>query len=100
MSYLFLSCTEKHDTVGGLNVIYSIDSNGNPVYGAADPAIEMNGKIYDGEWSIKGDVLSPTYGLQNSNTPDYINYETPSEHALFNKTAYEFISAKIQTYYK
>lgn len=90
----------KHDTVGGLNVIYSIDSNGNPVYGAADPAIEMNGKIYDGEWSIKGDVLSPTYGLQNSNTPDYINYETPSEHALFNKTAYEFISAKIQTYYK
>ncbi|WP_244939707.1 hypothetical protein [Acinetobacter guerrae] len=91
----------KHDKVGGLNVIYSVDSNGNAVFSfGADPAIEKDGKIYDGEWSIKGDILSPTYGLQNSNTPDYINYETPSEHALFNKTAYEFISAQIQTYYK
>lgn len=91
----------KKDKVSGLNVIYSVDSNGNAVFSfGADPGIEKGGKVYDGEWKIKGDVISPTYGLQSNNPSNYIDYETPSEHALFNKTAYEFISTQIQTYYK
>ena len=92
----------KHDKFANLNVIYSIDSNGNPVYGAADPAIEMNGKIYDGEWNIKGDILSPNYGLKTNygNGFDVENFDSKGDYAFYNKTAYEFISAQIQTYYK
>ncbi len=53
----------KFDTVAGYNVTYSVDSAGNQIYsGGKDPAIEMNGKIYDGEWQVKGNVVSETYG--------------------------------------
>ena len=42
---------------------YFVDSAGNPIFdNGKDPAIEMNGKIYDGEWQVKGNVISETYG--------------------------------------
>lgn len=81
-----------------MNVIYSVDSNDNPLYGADDPAIEMNGKIYDGEWNIKGNILSTNYGVPTNDGFPY--NDVSGQHSFFNKAAYEFISAQIQTYYK
>ncbi len=60
---LYPKAKYKFDTVAGYNVTYSVDSAGNQIYsGGKDPAIEMNGKIYDGEWQVKGNVVSETYG--------------------------------------
>lgn len=83
-----------------MNVIYSVDSNDNPLYGADDPAIEMNGKIYDGEWYIKGDIFSSNYGLATNNQYGHVNHELPNDYVFFNKSSYDFISSQIQTYYK
>lgn len=88
----------KYDKIAGLNVIYHVDSNGNPAYSGADPAIEMNGKIYDGEWNIKGNILSTNYGVPTNDGFPY--NDVSGQHSFFNKAAYEFISAQIQTYYK
>lgn len=89
----------KFDTVGGYNVTYSVDSAGNQIYsGGKDPAIEMNGKIYDGEWQVKGNVVSETYG--EPATMWTTNYESKGEFALYNKASYDFIASHIQTYYK
>ena len=93
--------TYKHKKakISGLNVIYSVDSNDNPLYGADDPGIEMNGKIYDGEWYIKGDIFSENYGLA-TNIYGHVNHELPNDYVFFNKSSYDFISSQIQTYYK
>lgn len=87
------------DTVAGYNVTYSVDSAGNQIYsGGKDPAIEMNGKIYDGEWQVKGNVVSETYG--EPAIMSTTNYQTKGKFALYNKASYDFIAAQIQTYYK
>lgn len=89
----------KKDKIGSLNVIYSVDSNNNAVFSfGADPAIEKDGKIYDGEWYIKGDVLSSNYGIPSKDGFD--NNDSSGEHTLFNKVSYNFISTEIQKYYK
>lgn len=94
------SFKHKKAKISGLNVIYSVDSNDNPLYGADDPAIEMNGKIYDGEWYIKGDIFSSNYGLATYNQYGHVNHELPNDYVFFNKSSYDFISSQIQTYYK
>ncbi|MFI8126823.1 hypothetical protein [Acinetobacter sp. ABJ-A23_2] len=89
----------KFDTVAGYKVTYFVDSAGNPIYdNGKDPAIEMNGKIYDGEWQVKGNVISETYGAPP--TTWNTNYQSKSDFALFNKTSYDFLATQIQTYYK
>lgn len=96
---LYPTVKYKFDTVAGYNVTYSVDSAGNQIYsGGKDPAVEMNGKIYDGEWQVKGNVTSETYG--EPATMWTINYETKGEFALYNKASYDFIASHIQTYYK
>ncbi|MFW2780754.1 hypothetical protein ACN6QF_21770, partial [Acinetobacter baumannii] len=76
-----------------------VDSAGNPIFdNGKDPAIEMNGKIYDGEWQVKGNVISETYGAPP--TTWNTNYQSKSEFALYNKASYDFLVAQIQTYYK
>ena len=51
---------------------YFVDSAGNPIFeNGKDPAIEMNGKIYDGEWQVKGNVVSETYGAPSNFIPNY-----------------------------
>ncbi|MFX5772713.1 hypothetical protein ABTE01_19215, partial [Acinetobacter baumannii] len=88
----------KFDTVAGYKVTYFVDSAGNPIFeNGKDPAIEMNGKIYDGEWQVKGNVISETYGAPSNFIP---NYHTKGEFALYNKASYDFITAQIQAYYK
>ncbi|WP_228146116.1 hypothetical protein [Acinetobacter sp. ANC 4648] len=42
----------KKDNFGGVNVIYAIDKTIEKYVYAVDPAVEMNGKIYDTEWVI------------------------------------------------
>lgn len=89
----------KFDTVSGYKVTYFVDSADNPMFdNGKDPAIEMNGKIYDGEWQVKGNVLSETYGAPP--TTWNTNYQSKSDFALFNKASYDFLAAQIQTYYK
>lgn len=89
----------KFDTVAGYKVTYFVDSADNPMFdNGKDPAIEMNGKIYDGEWQVKGNVLSETYGAPP--TTWNTNYQSKSEFALFNKASYDFLAAQIQSYYK
>jgi len=96
---LYPNFNYKFDTVAGYNVTYSVDSAGNPIYdNGKDPAIEMNGKIYDGEWQVKGNVISETYGAPP--TTWNTNYQAKSDFALYNKASYDFIAAQIQTYYK
>ncbi|HCA5285613.1 TPA: hypothetical protein MW252_001696 [Acinetobacter nosocomialis] len=89
----------KFDTVSGYKVTYFVDSAGNQIYsGGKDPAVEMNGKIYDAEWQVKGNVTSETYG--EPATMWTTNYEPKGEFALYNKASYDFLVAQIQTYYK
>ncbi|MBP1483064.1 hypothetical protein [Acinetobacter nosocomialis] len=96
---LYPKANYKFDTVAGYNVTYSVDSAGNQIYsGGKDPAIEMNGKIYDGEWQVKGNVVSETYG--EPAIMSTTNYETKGKFALYNKASYDFLVAQIQTYYK
>lgn len=92
--------TYKQTNIAGYNVIYPVDNNDNPVYGAGDPAVEMNGKIYDGEWIIKGDILSSDYGAPTNNSYGYVNHDLANEETYFNKTGFDFIKDQIQTYYK
>ncbi len=96
---LYPKAKYKFDTVAGYNVTYSVDSAGNQIYsGGKDPAIEMNGKIYDGEWQVKGNVVSETYG--EPAIMSTTNYQTKGKFALYNKASYDFLAAQIQTYYK
>ncbi|MBO8208656.1 hypothetical protein [Acinetobacter nosocomialis] len=96
---LYPKAKYKFDTVAGYNVTYSVDSAGNQIYsGGKDPAVEMNGKIYDAEWQVKGNVTSETYG--EPATMWTTNYEPKGEFALYNKASYDFLVAQIQTYYK
>ncbi|NUG12925.1 hypothetical protein HUN13_15185 [Acinetobacter seifertii] len=96
---LYQNFNYKFDTVAGYKVTYFVDSAGNPIYdNGKDPAIEMNGKIYDGEWQVKGNVISETYGAPS--TTSNTNYQSKSDFALFNKASYDFLVAQIQTYYK
>lgn len=88
----------KFDTVGGYNVTYPVDSTGNQIYdGGKDPAIEMNGKIYDGEWQVKGNVTSETYGVPSNSIT---NYQARGKFALYNKASYDFIVEQLKSYYK
>lgn len=96
---LYPNFNYKFDTVAGYKVTYFVDSAGNPMFdNGKDPAIEMNGKIYDGEWQVKGNVLSETYGAPP--TTWNTNYQSKSDFALFNKASYDFLAAQIQSYYK
>ncbi|QUV70408.1 hypothetical protein [Acinetobacter baumannii] len=96
---LYPNFNYKFDTVAGYKVTYFVDSAGNPIFdNGKDPAIEMNGKIYDGEWQVKGNVISETYGAPP--TTWNTNYQSKSEFALYNKASYDFLVAQIQTYYK
>ncbi|CAI3127658.1 hypothetical protein MWMV8_MWMV8_00728 [Acinetobacter calcoaceticus] len=88
----------KFDTVAGYNVTYPVDSAGNQIYdGGKDPAIEMNSKIYDGEWQVKGNITSETYGAPSNSIN---NYQPRGKFALYNKASYDFIAKQLQTYYK
>ncbi|KHO14967.1 hypothetical protein NT90_13050 [Acinetobacter baumannii] len=96
---LYPNFNYKFDTVAGYKVTYFVDSAGNPMFdNGKDPAIEMNGKIYDGEWQVKGNVISETYGAPS--TTSNTNYQSKSDFALYNKASYDFLVAQIQTYYK
>ncbi|PSE43722.1 hypothetical protein C7G91_06160 [Acinetobacter nosocomialis] len=96
---LYPNFNYKFDTVAGYKVTYFVDSAGNPMFdNGKDPAIEMNGKIYDGEWQVKGNVISETYGAPS--TTSNTNYQSKSDFALFNKASYDFLVAQIQSYYK
>ncbi|MCX5466747.1 hypothetical protein [Acinetobacter nematophilus] len=76
----------KKDTMGGLNVLYAINSNtGKYVYGI-DPIVEMKGNLYNTEWAIPGNFIQ------------YISdYETGQEvnELYFNKTAIQTIADAI-----
>lgn len=88
----------KFDSVGGYNVTYFVDNAGNQIYdGGKDPAVEMNGKIYDGEWQVKGNITSETYGVPSNSIT---NYQARGKFALYNKASYDFIVGQLQTYYK
>jgi hypothetical protein len=86
----------KIKKVFNLNVAYTVDANGNDIYTGADPAIEKDGKIYDGEWDMKGDIISPNYG---ENIDTWVNYESKGSYALFNKAGHDFITQQILAYY-
>jgi len=86
----------KIKKVFNLNVAYTVDANGNDIYTGADPAIEKDGKIYDGEWDMKGDIISPNYG---ENIGTWVNYESKGSYALFNKAGHDFITQQILAYY-
>ena len=86
----------KIKKVFNLNVAYTVDTNGNDIYTGADPAIEKDGKIYDGEWDMKGDIISPNYG---ENIDAWVNYESKGSYALFNKAGHDFITQQILAYY-
>ncbi|MFW1798575.1 hypothetical protein ACG9YX_00795 [Acinetobacter nematophilus] len=76
----------KKDTMGGLNVLYAINSTtGKYVYGI-DPIVEMKGNLYNTEWAIPGNFIQ------------YISdYETGQEvnELYFNKTAIQTIADAI-----
>jgi hypothetical protein len=55
----------KKDVFGGLNVIYAIDKATSQYVYAVDPAVEMNGKIYDTEWMIPGNRLEYDNSYEN-----------------------------------
>ncbi|WP_448761783.1 hypothetical protein [Acinetobacter tandoii] len=85
--------------VFNLNVAYTVDTKGNPAFEAgADPAIEKGGKIYDGEWDFKGDVLTLKYDLYLNG--ELVNYESKGSYALFNKSSFEFIAQQIKNNYQ
>ncbi|EOR09556.1 hypothetical protein [Acinetobacter tandoii] len=86
----------KIKKVFNLNVAYTVDTNGNDIYTGADPAIEKDGKIYDGEWDMKGDIISPNYGEKIGT---WVNYESKGSYALFNKAGHDFITQQILAYY-
>jgi hypothetical protein len=86
----------KIDKMFNLNVAYTVDTNGNSIYTGADPAIEKDGKIYDGEWDMKGDIISPNYG---ENIGTWVNYESKGSYTLFNKAGHDFITQQILAYY-
>jgi len=95
---LYPNFNYKFDTVGGYNVTYFVDNAGNQVYdGGKDPAVEMNGKIYDAEWQVKGNITSETYGVPSNSIT---NYQARGKFALYNKASYDFLAAQIQSYYK
>lgn len=89
----------KKDIFGGYKVAYPADENGNMIYlGNIDQPIEKDGKIYSGEWIIKGDILSINYGISKNNSSPA---QMPTgDYTLYNKTTYDFITKQIQTYYK
>ncbi|UOG16962.1 hypothetical protein [Acinetobacter sp. PK01] len=90
--------TYKIGKVSNLDVAYSVDSSGNPLYEAgADPAISKDGKIYDGEWDVKGDILSPEYGMIFNG--ELVNYDSKGSYTLFNKSSFEFIAQQIKNNY-
>ena len=94
-----LNYNYKIDKISNLDVAYSVDAAGNPVYEAgADPAIKKDGKIYDGEWDVKGDILSPEYGMLLNG--ELVNYESKGSFTLFNKSSFEFISQQIKNNYQ
>jgi len=86
----------KQDTVAGYKVAYNVDEKGNELYyPGADPALEKDGKIHDGQWNGKGNVISPTYGGSA-----YESFSEKGRYAYMNASSYEFIRKQIQTYYK
>lgn len=88
----------KFDTISGYNVTFPVDIAGNQVYdGGKDPAIEMNSKIYDGEWQVKGNITSETYGVPSNSIT---NYQARGKFALYNKVSYDFIVEQLKFYYK
>ena len=48
----------------------------------------MNGKIYDGEWQVKGNVISETYGAPP--TTWNTNYQSKVNLLLYNKAMLTF----------
>lgn len=85
-------------SVFGLNVAYTVDANGNAIYhGGSDPAIEKDGNIYDGEWQVKGDLVSPSYGAVSQNMD---NFDAKGKHAYLNASSYQFMREQILNYYK
>lgn len=80
--------TWKKEIFAGLNVAYVIDKNTNQYIYPVDPLVEMNGKVYNTEWLIPGDVLK----YSNS-------YETGQEvtDTYFNKTAIQTLADAINS---
>ncbi|WP_139850553.1 hypothetical protein [Acinetobacter pullicarnis] len=86
----------KKGSVSGFNVAYSVDDNGNELYyPGADPAMEKDGKIHDGQWNGKGNVISPSYG-----GTAYESFSEKGRYAYLNASSYEFIRDQIQAAYQ
>lgn len=87
------------DSVFGFNVTYVVNDKNQPIYSAgADPAIEMEGKIHDAEWQVKGDLISTSYGAPDEKFSE--NYSAKAEYAYLNQTTYTFIMQQYNMYYK
>ncbi|MCU4414813.1 hypothetical protein KTH71_12360 [Acinetobacter sp. WU_MDCI_Axc73] len=98
-NYNYKKYTYKKDVFGGYKVAYPIDENGKMIFTAKlDQPIEKDSKIYGGEWIIKGDILSNTYGISKNNSTSM--QQPTGDHTFYNKNTYDFIVKQIQTYYK
>lgn len=75
------------ENVGGLNVNYHIDANGNLDEDIGiDPAIQYKNIVYDGEWQLPQDVIAK-------------QSESTGEFTRMNKTAVDAVAVALKKYY-
>ena len=79
--------TWKEDTFGGQKVIYALNED-DSINLDIDPAMEKNGKIYDGEWTRKGNYLEQGDKIAQG------------ENMLFNKTTHDAFINQVNKFYK
>ena len=79
--------TWKEDSFGGQKVIYALNED-QSIKMNIDPAMEKNGKIYDGEWTQKGNYLEQR------------DKSAQGENILFNKAAHDTFINQVNKFYQ
>lgn len=83
------------DIIGDYSVIYAVNDDKQQLR-LYDPAIKMNGIIYDSEWKVANKIDFSNEKLNFNYTDDY---DHKGDHSLMNRTAADFLAQQIRVIY-